>query len=111
MLTKSQWAHLKHWFVLLVFAEGLMLLLSRYLSIIYLFIGGLFLLALLLRLLGIYPGKKEPLVLDSSAVLIALILAYVSRALQLQRARYMLIFVSSIIILPHLLYILSKRDI
>lgn len=110
-LTRNQWALLKHWIILVIVAELLMLFLSKSLFIIYLVIGGLFLAGFILRVLHLYPDKDEPLILDSSAALIAVIFALLAKGLGLSGARFILIFTSSLIILPHLLYIVSKKDI
>jgi hypothetical protein len=88
-----------------------MLLLNRSLPIIYLAIAFLFLGGFCLRILKLYPGKQEPLILDASAVVISIILAYVSNVFRASNIRFFLIFISSIIILPHLIYIIYKKNI
>lgn len=111
MLTKNQWSYIRHWIALVVIAESVMLFLNRDLFIIYLIIAILFLGGFCLRSLKLYPGKEEPLILDASAVIISVLFAYISNPLKTTNIRFILIFVSSIIILPHLIYIVYKQDI
>jgi hypothetical protein len=110
-LTKNQWRHIRHWIVLVALAEGLMCAVNRYLSLIYLVIAISFLAGFALRVFNLYPGKTEPLSLDSSAVAIALIFSYIAGCLEGSPLRFLLIFISSLIMLPHLIYIISKKDI
>jgi len=111
MLTKNQRSYIIHWLILLIIAEILMLIFNEYLSLIYLVIACLFLVGFCLRLLKFYPGKEEPLILDSSAVIIGILFAYISNILKEINLRFILIFISSLIILPHLIYIVKKKDI
>ena len=111
MLSKNQWSYLWHWIILLILAELLMMIFNYYLWIIYLVIAGLFLGGFLLRVFNLYPGLKEPLVLDFSAVLISLLMFYISILIKGSNIRFVLILVSSIIILPHLIYIIRREDI
>lgn len=111
MFTKNQWSYIAHWIILVIIAEVLMLIFNRYLSSIYLIIACLFLVGFCLRLLKLYPGKEEPIILDSSAVIISILFAYISNILQQTNLRFILIFISSLIILPHLIYIINKKDI
>ena len=111
MFSKKQWFYLRHWIILLISAELIMMLFNRYLWISYLVIAGLFLVGFLLRVFNLYPGVKEPLVLDFSAVLISALMSYVSFLIKDSNIRFILIIVSSIIILPHLIYIICREDI
>lgn len=79
--------------------------LNTYLSKIYGVIAGLFLVGLMLRILRLYPGKEEPLILDLSAVIIAIIFAFIAHHIGLSNIRFILIMVSSLIIIPHIIYI------
>lgn len=88
-----------------------MLLLNRYLFLIYLIIAALFFGGFCLRIVKLYPGKAEPLILDSSAVVLGIAFACISNALKASGVRFILIFTSSLIIAPHLVYILRKKDI
>ncbi|MGD9014697.1 MAG: hypothetical protein PVI33_01555 [Candidatus Omnitrophota bacterium] len=111
MLTKQQWSYIKFWLVVVIIAEVIMFLLNEYLVMLYLVIAVFFLCGFILRILNLYPGKKEPHLLDSSAVVIALLFAYVSAMLKISNMRFLLILTSSIIILPHLKYIISNENI
>ena len=111
MLTPNQRFHIIFWVVTIVIAESIMLLLNRYLSILYVIIVVLFFGGFALRVLHLYPGKKEPLILDFSAVVISLLFAYAGEIFKMSPLRFLLILTSSLIILPHLIYIISKEDI
>ena len=111
ILKKNQWKSIRKWIIAVLIVEILMLFLNRYLPVLYLTVSILFLGGLCLRLLRIYPGKAEPLILDASAALIALAYAGVSVALETANLRFLLVLTSSVIILPHLAYIFSGRDI
>jgi len=94
--------------ILLAGAEGLMLVLHRQLYWVYVVIAVLFACGFFLRVFRLYPGKEEPLVLDASAVVIALLFARAAFFLQFSVWRFVLIFVSSLIIMPHFQYILKR---
>ncbi|MBD3264063.1 MAG: hypothetical protein GF375_03055 [Candidatus Omnitrophica bacterium] len=111
MFTKNQRRYLIYWLIITAIAEGLMLFLNKNLTIIYLIIAALFLAGFTLRVLKLYPGKDEPLILDSSAVLLSLGFVRASEVLGESNLRFLLIFTSSLIIFPHLLYIIRKKDI
>jgi hypothetical protein len=106
-----QTALLKYWFVLVLFAEILMLILNTKLLVIYYIIALLFFGGFILRLLHLYPGKPEPLILDASAVILSLLFAYLSYSLGHSLFRFGLIFLSSLIILPHLIFIIKSPDL
>lgn len=88
-----------------------MLLYSKYLVIFYLVIAGLFLIGFILRKLKLYPGKPEPIMLDASAVFIAVLFAYCAYLSVIPQARLVLTLMSSAIVLPHLVHIVSNKDI
>ncbi len=88
-----------------------MFLFNRHLTVGYLVIVLLFLGGFILRLLNLYPGRPEPLILDFSGILIALGFAYLANTLGLSSLRFLLIFTSSLIIVPHIIYIVKKIDI
>ena len=111
MLNPRQWSYIKFWLVVIIISEVVLFLLNRYLAMLYLVIAILFLLGFILRILNLYPGRKEPLLLDSSAVIIALMFAYIAVMLKISNLRFLLIPVSSIIVLPHLKYIISNKNI
>ncbi len=108
MLSKSRESYLKKWLMLFVLAESAMIL-SRYsLWIVYLVIASIFLVGVLLRRFNLYPGDKEPLILDFSAVLISILLSYLSFRINSSRVLFLLIFLSPVIILPHIIYIIQN---
>jgi len=111
MLSKNQYSLFKFWFTVVVIAELLMLIMNKYLFLFYtgiaiLFFGGFF-----LRALHLYPGKREPLILDLSGMAIAFLYAYFAEILKFSNLRFLLIFASSLIILPHLFYIVAKPEV
>lgn len=111
IFTENQWRYIKLWLVTIILAEAAMFVLNEHLPAIYLAISAVFFVGVTLRVLGLYPGSKEPLVLDASAVLIALIMSCIAKLLGSSGWRFLLILTSSVIVMPHLLYIISKDDI
>jgi len=111
MFTRTKKSLIIYWVTLVIIAEIIMLFLNRYLSVIYLIIAGMFLIGFLLRILRLYPGKYEPLILDFSAILISFLFAYIAEVFRLSNGRFVVILFSSLIILPHLAYIISNKNI
>ncbi len=72
---------------------------------IYLIVAGLFFCGFILRALKLYPGKPEPLTLDFLGMVIALLFSQLAKFLHGSPFRFFLIFTSSLIIFPHLIYI------
>jgi len=104
---QGPWPYLRHWLALVLPVEILMFIFNRYLPIIYVGVALLFTGGFLLRLLKVYPGKPEPLILDLSGILIAIIYGLTAQAVGLSPWRFLLIITSSAIILPHIFYILN----
>ncbi len=111
MLTPGQWRYVKFWIIVILLAEMLMLFLNERLPFLYCLIAAAFSCSLILRVIRVYPGKEEPLILDASAAGIALLWGFMARVADGSGWRFFLIFTSSMIILPHLIYIAGKRDI
>lgn len=88
-----------------------MLLFNKYLFMIYLVIAGLFFVGLVLRILHLYPGKKEPFILDFFTVVIALLFASLAEIFKISNMRFVLLLTSSLIFLPHIMYIISNKTI
>ena len=88
-----------------------MLVFNKHLSSAYLIIAFLFFAGFVLRALKLYPGKQEPLLLDSSTAVIALVFAHTSGLFRFSNIRLLLIPISSLIIFPHLIYIISNKNI
>lgn len=108
-LTKIQMRYLKHWLKITLIAELIMLIFNRHLPVIYLAIAGLFLGGFCLRVLKRYPGEPEPLILDFSGVLITLIYGFCALGLGMSGFRYLLILTSSLVIIPHIAFIILKK--
>jgi len=109
MITSIQWRYIKKWIIAIVAAEVIMLVLNGFLPMLYVTVAVLFFAGFILRVLRIYPGEDEPLVLDASAVIIALLLAYFAAGQRYSAWRFLLIFFSSVIIVPHLVYIVTDK--
>ena len=86
-----------------------MLILNQKLFEIYVLIAFLFLCGFTLRVFKLYPGKDEPLILDFSAVVLTIGFALCGRALSGYAWRFVLIFSSSLIVLPHFIYIAREK--
>jgi hypothetical protein len=108
-VSKNQMRYLMHWLRIVIVAEVIMLILNQYLPVIYLVIATLFFGGFCLRVLKRYPGEPEPLILDFSGVLIALIYGLFSLALGMSMLRFLLILTSSLIIMPHIVFIVLKK--
>ena len=101
--------YLTHWLKILIIAEAIMLILNQHLPVIYLVIAGLFLGGFCLRVLKRYPGEPEPLMLDFLGVLIGLIYSLCAATLGMSGWRFLLILTSSLIIMPHIVFIILKK--
>src|SRR3989338_3631161 len=104
----SQWRYYRRWLALSLAAEFLMLVLNGFLAEMYILISVLFLGGFVLRLLQLYPGEREPLYLDLSAVIIAGLFSFLAGLLIGSGWRSLLIGGSSLIILPRLIYIAQE---
>ena len=111
MLTERQRSHLLFWIIAVLISEAIMCVFSRYLEGLYALIALLFLGGVILRATHLYPGKREPLMLDSSGVVIALIFALCAHIFTMSYLRFVLILFSSCIVVPHLIYIITNRNI
>jgi len=108
-LTESQWPYFKFWLFSLLAAESIMLILNGMLFEIYIIIAVLFLCGFLLRIFHLYPGQKEPLILDLSAVIMAVLYSLLAERVGESLWRFLLILSSSLIIFPHLVYIAREK--
>jgi len=108
-ISETQWPYFKHWLILIGIAEGLMLILNKSLFEIYLLIAVVFLIGFTLRVFQLYPGQGEPLILDLSAAIIAIGFAYGGQWLIDSFWRFILILCSSIMIIPHFIYIAQEK--
>ena len=106
-LTRDQKGLLINWLRIVLIAEIILFLFrDRLLTILFL-IAFLFLIGLILRISKLYPGRPEPLILDSSAVIIALLIALAYKAFLISAIFVM--SVAPIIILPHIIYIIRTE--
>jgi len=108
-LSKNQMQYMMHWLRIVVIAEIIMLILNRHLPVIYIVIAVLFFGGFCLRVLKRYPGEAEPLMLDFSGVLISIIYSFCSLALGMSMLRFLPILTSSLIITPHIVFIVLKK--
>ncbi len=108
-LRASQWRIYRHWLALILAAEILMLIFNQYLVGIYLGISALFLGAGVFRMVGLYPGEGEPLILDFSAVILALMFAVFAYYGAHTPWRFFIILCSSLIVVPHFIYIIRYK--
>ena len=109
MSAKEKYRLIAFWAVMTLAAEAVMVLFRSRLFLIYIIIAALFLGGFTLRVLHLYPGKKEPLILDSSALVLAFGFALTSYFFKAAHTRLFLISISSLIIIPHLIYILAVK--
>ncbi len=108
-IKESQWRYYRFWLIITVICEIMMVLYHRHLTEIYFLIAILFLAGFLLRTLKLYPGESEPLILDFSAFLIALGFACLVKFMNDSILKFLLIFCSSAIIVPHFIYIAREK--
>jgi hypothetical protein len=108
-ITESRWSCYRHWLVLIVVAEAMMLVFNMRLVEIYLAVAVLFAVSFILRFVKFYPGQRELLVLDLSAVVLAAGFAFAAQWLGASGWRFLLILCSSLIVLPYFIYIANEK--
>ena len=108
-LSQGQRSLIMFWVVVVLAAEIIMFVFNQHLPRIYLVVALLFTGGFALRIVNRYPGKKEPLILDFSGIVIALLFTYLATLLAVSNIRFVLILCSSLIILPHIIYIISNE--
>ena len=110
-LTKEQGRLLKKWSLILLIVYSLFLLFLNLIPILFLLIAIIFAIGLTLRILKVYPGKTEPLILDAAGAFIALLIALILKFQKLPDAiSFILILIGPIIIiLWHVIYILKNK--
>jgi len=104
-----QWKYFRQWIIVLIIVEVLMVCFHLHLFEIYWAIAIIFGCGFLLRLTKLYPGNDEPLILDLSAVCLAIGYAYFAQWLGANGWRFLLIFCSSGILILHFIYIAQER--
>ena len=107
--SETQWPYVRFWLFAVIVSEIILLSANKRLFEAYLFIGSLFLIGLLLRVVGLYPGQWEPIILDFSAVLIAVCFAFLGRLFLDSSFRFILVLCTSLIIVPHLIFIAFRK--
>jgi len=108
-IPESQWRYYRHWLIFVLIAEAAMLAFIEHLPLFYGIIAVCFVIGFLLRITKLYPGEAEPLALDLSVVAITLVYAALARVSSASGWQYLLIFSSSMIILPHIIYIAAEK--
>ena len=108
VLNERQRSLVLFWVEVVLLAELILFAGNRFLPQLFQLIAALFLSGFLMRLANRYPGQKEPLMLDGSAAFIALLFSAVSVMVGGGSLRFLLITVSSLIIVPHIVYIFAN---
>ena len=106
----NPWRYYRLWLTAVIVAETVMLIRYHDLVLIYLLIAALFLGGWGLRMLKLYPGQPEPLILDFSGAALAAGFALLAAWLDQSGWRFVLILCSSTIIIPHLIYIYREKS-
>jgi len=101
-LTAEQKDHLVTWLVLVGLAEILVVCHGSFRRNIFKVAAAGFWTGFFLRLLGCYPGKKEPAIVDFSSGFLSLLLQA-----QAGRRRKSISLFFPLVILPHVIYIWS----
>ena len=87
-----------------------MLVRNHELVFFYRLIAVLFFGGWLLRVFRLYPGQSEPLILDFSGAVLAAGFSLMAAWLGSSVWRFLLIPCSSVIIIPHLIYIYQEKS-
>ena len=112
LLEKNQTGHILQWLIYIAVFELLLFLVPVRAWIILVVIGAGFIIAAALRIAHLYPGEKEPVVVDIFSGILAFICAILTVIIENLPAHYVVKAVSPFIILiPHLTYIIFNRDI
>ena len=108
-ISPTQWPYIRFWVSAIFVTEGIMLMFNTYLPELFALIVFLFLVGFLLRVLHLYPGQWEPLILDASAVGMALLYTCLASLCEHSPWRFLLILTTSVIIVPHFIYIFFHK--
>jgi len=106
-LSENQKRLIFHWLRIVLVAEVMLFLFRDKMLYILFLISTLFFVGFLLRLFKMYPGNDEPLDLDASAVVIALLITFAYRYALISVGFAMLF--APVIILPHIIYIIRTN--
>ena len=107
-LSDIQKRYILHWLRIALIGEALLLFWPSTEHILYI-IAVCFLIGFLLRFLNKYPGKQEPLLLDILGVIFALALSTIYSNTII--SKFVIMLIAPIIILPHIIYILSSKEL
>ncbi len=106
-MTANQRNHLLVWALLLVAGELVLLVLPGRAEVVFLVVAVAFCAGFALRLVGLYPGKPEPLLLDALSGCAAAVAALLASRIPPP----FLPLAPPAVTLPHLVYIIARRDI
>ena len=99
--------YILHWILLLSVAEFLIFFLSHLQILFLLLIAGGFFVGFLLRLLQVYPGRREPLFLDLFSCCLALLLSALASWLKPSNA--VILVLLPVLVVPHIYHIITHR--
>lgn len=111
-MKRNQKDHLLQWLIIVMIIELFLFLIPIKLWLGFVLIGIAFMGGFLLRLFKIYPGEREPLVVDFSTALIAFLASYFISLIE----GFLILLVSKIftpfiILIPHFVYIANNKKI
>jgi hypothetical protein len=108
----NQTFHLVQWLIIIVIMVIFLVFLPFWIWVKLTMIGAAFLIGFLLRILGKYPGSYEPPLVDVLTSVIAFLSIIMFLFLRDMTLRLiMTILVPFIILIPHFVYIVRKKDI
>jgi len=104
---RHQKLYFYYWIILLGWGELALFVFARRQSLILILISAGFFVGFILRLLRLYPGKREPLVVDLSTCLLALLLSTYITGFNPPNAIALILL--PFITIPHIFYIISRK--
>jgi hypothetical protein len=106
-VSKEQKRYLFHWLRIVLVVEAIFFIFRDKILFLLLLVSILFFIGLILRISKLYPGRPEPLILDSYAVIISLLIAFAYKAFLI--SAIFVISIAPVIILPHIIYIIRAE--
>lgn len=111
-LTRNQWEHLLVWAITILPIEILLLIFPQYAWILFGLGGGTFIGGFIFRILKIYPGKSEPLIIDLLTGLLGLIASILFAPWELIGiSKRFLLTVPPLVLLPHIVNIIADKTL
>lgn len=111
-LSRNQRDHLVQWLIIILIVEVFLFFFPLLAWGVFLISGMAFLIGFVLRALGIYPGKYEPLILDLLSGVLALLGAVGCLAARTSALTISLrILTPPFAIVPHFVYIVGKKGL